>query len=392
MTKAITNGIIVTEYAELKGKALIFDDKILGIVDENSVNAEEIIDAEGHYICPGLIDLHIHGYVGEDTSDGKEEGIRKIAQALPQNGVTAFLPTTMTVSWEEIVTAFENVRTLRPESRLPGFDGSEILGCHAEGPFINPARKGAQAADGILPPDADMVLPHKDIIRIITVAPEMPGGMMFVRRVTQESSMVVSIGHTSATYEQALEAIAAGASYITHTFNAMTALNHRKPGTAGAALTANVTAELIADAFHVHPGLFSLLHVAKGEKLVLVTDCTRAGGLEDGEYTLGGQSIFVKGIECRLADGTIAGSVLKLNVAVRNLRDLTPLPMWQAVKAASLSAASAIGASETKGSLTPGKDADIAIFDKDCIAQKTFVRGHLKFTKGDTPHAAQSTR
>ena len=123
-----------------------------------------------------------------------------------------------------------------------------------------------------------------------------------------------------------------------------------------------------------------------------MTDCTRAGGLEDGEYTLGGQSIFVKGIECRLADGTIAGSVLKLNVAVRNLRDLTPLPMWQAVKAASLSAASAIGASETKGSLTPGKDADIAIFDKDCIAQKTFVRGHLKFTKGDTPHAAQSTR
>ncbi len=387
MAKAIKNGIIITENGEIRGKALLFDEKIIGIVDEDGLQGDEIIDADGGYICPGLIDLHIHGYLGEDTSDGSEEGLRKIAQALPQNGVTAFLPTTMTVSWDEIVTALKNVQALRQESRYPRFDGSEILGCHAEGPFINPARKGAQAADYILLPDAEKVLPYKDIIRIITIAPEMPGGMAFIRRVARESDIVVSIGHTSASYEQALEAIAAGASYITHTFNAMTGLNHRNPGVVGAALTKEVTTELIADAFHVHPGLYSLLHIAKADKLVLVTDCTRAGGLDDGEYTLGGQPIYVKGIECRLADGTIAGSVLKLNDAVRNLRDLTPLPMWQAVKAASLNAAAAIGVAETKGSLSPGKDADIVILDHVCAAQKTFVRGKLKYSKGDVNHA-----
>lgn len=383
MVKAIVNGVIVTENEELRGKALLFDDKIIGIVDEDKANAEETIDAHGHYVCPGLVDVHIHGYLGEDVSDGSEEGVRKMAKGLLENGVTAFLPTTMTVSWDEIVASLEAVRKLKPESSRKDFEGSEILGVHAEGPFINPKRKGAQAEECILAPDASKMLPYKDLLKIITMAPEMPGGIEFIREITADSDIVVSIGHTDASFEIAMEAIKAGASHITHLFNAMTGLNHRNPGVVGAALSADVACELIADTFHIHKGLFSFLHHAKKDQLVLISDCTRAGGLADGEYTLGGQPIFVKGIECRLADGTIAGSVLKLNKAVQNLRDHAGISMAEAVKAASLNAAASIGEDRTKGSLAVGKDADIAIMDKDCTVEKTFVRGALKFAKGE---------
>ncbi len=381
--KAIVNGVILAEEGEIRGKALLFDDKLLGIVAPEEVTADEIIDARGRYVAPGLVDVHIHGYWGEDTSDGSEEGIRRLARGILQNGVTSFLPTTMTVSWPEIEAALDTVRKLKPLSREAGFEGSEILGCHAEGPFINPERKGAQAADYIIPPDADRVLAHRDIVKIITVAPEMPGGIDFIKTLTTQSEIVVSIGHTNASYELAVGAIHAGASHITHLFNAMTGLNHRNPGVTGAALSTGVSCELIADNFHVHPGLFAILHTVKGDKLVLVTDCTRAGGLPDGQYTLGGQPIFVKGIECRLADGTIAGSVLKLNNAVKNLRDHAGLSMLDAVHAASLNAANCIGEGGHKGSIKVGKDADIILMDEDCQVSAAFVRGTLKYAKGD---------
>lgn len=382
MVRAIVNGIIVTEHEELTGKALLFDDTIIGIVDENQVQGAQPIDAGGRYVCPGLVDVHVHGYWGEDVSDGSEEGVRSMARGMLENGVTSFLPTTMTVAWGEIEQALATVQKLMPESADAAFEGSEILGVHAEGPFINPKRKGAQAEEAILPPDAQRVLPYKHLIRIITMAPEMPGGMDFIREVTGKSDIVVSIGHTDAGYDTALEAIKAGASHITHLFNAQTGLNHRNPGVVGAALNSGVSCELIADTFHIHPGLFALLHSIKKDKLVLITDCTRAGGLEDGEYTLGGQPIFVKGIECRLKDGTIAGSVLKLNNAVKNLRDHAGISMAEAVRAASLSAAQVIGADRTKGSLAVGKDADIVIMDRDCQVQSTFVRGTMKYHKG----------
>lgn len=190
------------------------------------------------------------------------------------------------------------------------------------------------------------------------------------------------IGHTDADFETAMAAIKAGASYITHLFNAMTALNHRNPGVVGAALQAPVVTELIADTFHVHKGLFQFIHDVKKDKLVLVTDCTRAGGLGDGEYTLGGQPIFVNGIQCRLKDGTIAGSVLKLNEAVRNLRDNTNLNAAQAVQTATQNPAQAISQSD-KGSLDKGKDADIVLFDQDMNAKVVYIKGHLKYKSGE---------
>ena len=381
--KAIINGIILHQETELQGQALLFDEKVLGIVPKDQVpEAAEIIDAKGLYVSPGLIDLHIHGYLNEDTSDGSEEGIRAIAKGLLKNGVTSFLPTTMTVRWEEIETAFDVVRGLKVQSARADFDGAQVLGAHAEGPFINPKRKGAQAEEAILAPDADRVIKHKDIIRLITMAPEMPGGLDMIHAITGQTEIVVSIGHTDAVFETAMAAIKAGASYITHLFNAMTALNHRNPGVVGAALQAPVVTELIADTFHVHKGLFQFIHDVKKDKLVLVTDCTRAGGLGDGEYTLGGQPIFVNGIQCRLKDGTIAGSVLKLNEAVRNLRDNTNLNAAQAVQTATQNPAQAISQSD-KGSLDKGKDADIVLFDQDMNAKVVYIKGHLKYKSGE---------
>ena len=379
--KAIINGVILTPQEEIRGMALLFDTVFRGIVPLEQVQTEEVIDARGRCIAPGLIDVHIHGYLGDDISDGSEEGARIIAEGVLANGVTSFLPTTMTVSWDEIESAFEVVRRLMPESKEPGFNGAQIIGCHAEGPFINPQRKGAQAAEHIIPPRADLILPHSDVVRLITMAPEMEGGLEFIRELTSKSDITVSIGHSSADFNLANKAIAAGASHITHLFNAQTGLNHREPGIVGAGLTNDVFTELIADAFHVHEGLFGLLYNVKRDLLVLVTDCTRAGGLPDGEYTLGGQPIFVNGIQCRLQDGTIAGSVLKLNNAVRNLHHLGGVSLKDAVHAASLSAARTIGADSEKGSIEDGKDADFILIDDDCRVYSTYVRGTLKYSK-----------
>ena len=381
--KAIVNGRILLPGAEVQGKALVYDKKIVGVMDEAAARAmaDEVIDAAGMYVSPGLVDVHIHGYLGADVSDADNAGVRKMAKGILANGVTSFLPTTMTIGWSTLETIFAQLRQLREESRSAAFEGAEILGCHAEGPFINPSKKGAQKESAILAPDAAKVLPFKDIISIITYAPEMEGGMAFTRELKQNSDIQLSIGHTSATYDVAKEAMGLGITRVTHTFNAQTPLHHRDPGVVGAALTSDVYCELIADTFHVNKGLFTLMDKAKGNKLVLITDCTRAGGLEDGEYTLGGQPIFVKGIECRLADGTIAGSVLKLNNAVRNYRDNASIPMWKAVRAATLNAAESAGVADRKGSLESGKDADITLMDEDCQVVKTFVRGNLKYSK-----------
>ena len=371
MKKAIINGRILLPDAEIAGKALLFDETVIGIAD----------DAAGAYVSPGLIDVHTHGYQGADVSDADKDGIRNMAKGFLQNGVTAFLPTTMTVAWDTLETVFGQIRELMPESRRGDFPGAEILGCHAEGPFINPGKKGAQAESAILPPDAGKILPWKDVIRVITFAPEMPGGEAFIRTLKEKTDIRLSIGHTGANFDQAMAAIALGASRTTHTFNAMTPLHHRDPGVVGAALSSDVYAELIADTFHVNKGLFPLMRKAKGNRLVLITDSVRATGMPDGKYTLGGQEFTLKGIECRMADGTIAGSVLKLNEAVRNYRDFGGVPMHTAVRAASLNAAESAGLEKSKGSLEAGKDADITLLDENCRVLRTIVRGETKYLR-----------
>ena len=371
--KAIVNGKIILPDSIVEGRALLFDEKIAGL-SETVPEGAEIIDAKGRYVAPGLVDIHIHGYLGEDTSDGSVEGIRKMAEGIVKNGVTAWLPTTMTVSYDDLRRAFDAVRVLMDKKNNP--KGAQIMGIHAEGPFINPSKKGAQAVEYIRPADAPFLIENSDVIRIVTIAPEMPGALDCIREVTEKTSILVSMGHTAANYETAKAGIEAGVRHATHLFNAMTPLNHRDPGVVGASLADDrVSTELIADTFHISPDLFGLVAKVKGDNLILITDCTRAGGLEDGEYTLGGQPIFVKGIECRLADGTIAGSVLKLNNAIRNMRDHTSLPLEQIVRMASINAARCIGLDKTKGSLEAGKDADIILADENFTVSETIIAG-----------------
>ena len=381
--KAIVNGRILLPDSEVKGKALLYDERIIGVVDEAAARAQadEILDAQGAYVSPGLVDVHIHGYAGVDVSDDDPDGIRRMAHGLLANGVTSFLPTTLTVAWETLESVCRSIRELMPESQKPEFDGAEIAGMHMEGPFINPSKKGAQNPDYILAPDAQKVLPFQDVIKVITFAPEMPGGMEFTRTLRQESNIALSIGHTSANYDQAMEAIGLGVCRSTHTFNAMTPLMHRDPGVVGAALNTDIYTELIPDTFHVNKGIFPMMAKLKGNKLVLITDALRSAGMPDGQYENGGQIFVLKGIECRLLDGTIAGSVLKLNFGVRNLRDYGCVPLYTAVRAASLNAAESAHLEGRKGSLTPGKDADIILLDEDCNVLRTIVRGVCKYVK-----------
>ncbi|MBR2315231.1 MAG: N-acetylglucosamine-6-phosphate deacetylase [Clostridia bacterium] len=379
--KCIVNGKVVLPDRVAENLAVIFSDRIEKIIpaEEVSLSDYEVIDAKGNYVAPGLIDIHIHGYLGEDASDADADGLKKMAKGLVANGVTSWCPTTMTIAKEDIQKAFDCIRTVKNSDE---YYGAKILGANSEGPFINPSKKGAQAEEHILRPDADFILENADIVKLFTVAPEVDGAKECVEKVRANSDITVSMGHTDATYEEANAGIRWGVTHATHLFNAMTALMHRNPGVVGAALSdENVSCELIADTFHVNKGLFKLVSKIKGDKLCVITDCLRSGGMPDGDYTLGGQPITKKGIECRLADGTIAGSVLTLNKGVYNLLANTDLSVSEAVNCASLNPAKAIKVSDEIGSLEEGKKADIIIADDEFEIISTIIDGKIRYNR-----------
>ena len=379
---AIKNGKVILENGIAENKAVLYTDKIVGIVDECEIPADaEIIDANGGYVTPGFIELHIHGYLGKDVCDASEQSIRIISKGLLENGVTGYLPTTMTVDMSVITGAIDSVRGLMAESRTPEFDGTQILGVHAEGPFISESKKGAQDPRYILKPDADFVKAHSDVIRVITLAPEEDDAdFSAIKRITTETDVVVSMGHTSADYDTAVAGVKAGVRHATHLFNAMTPLTHRGPGVVGAALNCDeVSTELIVDTHHVNAALFDTVYKLKGRKLCFITDCLPAGGLPEGEYTLGGAKIIYKNDLCRLEDGTIAGSVLKLNKGVWNVFNNSKIPLHECVNCASLNPATTLGMQDKKGSLAVGKDADIVILDNEFNVRKTIIGGKIKY-------------
>lgn len=369
----IKNGVLLLPEGEAINTVLAFDTHIRGLIHESQIGDGEVIDAKGKLVAPGLTDLHIHGFMGDDASDGDAEGLDRISKNLIKNGVTSFLPTTMTLSYAELERAFDVARGLRGNE-----SGSSILGINAEGPFIAEGRKGAQDGKYIKPVDADFLIRHSDIIRLTTVAPETEGAIEAIKKVKEKTNVVISVGHSDASGEQTKAGFDAGITHATHLFNAMSPLGHRNLGVAGAALTDDrVSCELIADTFHVNPDLYKMLYTLKGDKLVLITDCMRAGGMPDGEYTLGGQRVTLRGIECRLDDGVIAGSVLTLNKAVYNFKKHTGLSYAEAVRLASANPCAAIGQTD-RGSIEVGKVADVVIFDYDFNAEKVFVGGKEK--------------
>ncbi len=380
--KCIIGGKVILPDKVADNLAIIFDEKIEKIVDANEINTSdyEIIDVSNKYVSPGLVDMHIHGYLGADVSDGDVDGVKKMAEGIIKNGVTAWCPTTMTVSKTEIEAAFDSVRTLKNSDE---YYGSRILGINSEGPFINAAKKGAQAEEHILKPDSDFIKKHSDIVKLFTVAPEVEGAKECIKNVSNETSVLISMGHTDATYDEACFGIECGVRHTTHLFNAMTVLSHRSPGVVGAALSSdNVSCELIADTFHVNKGLFGLIAKIKGDKLCLITDCIRAGGMPDGDYTLGGQPVHKEGIKCLMSDGTIAGSVLNLNNAVYNLYTNSSLEIYEAVACASLNSAKALGEDAEIGSLEVGKRADIIIANEKFDINMTILGGEIRY-KGE---------
>ena len=377
--KAIINGKIILKDEIIEGYALLLSDVIEAVIPQDKLpeNAE-IIDAKGGYIAPGLIDLHIHGYLGCDVCDGDENSMRTISKGLLANGVTGYLPTTMTVDMKVIRKSLEVCRSLMNESK--SWDGSAILGVHAEGPFISEGKKGAQDAKYILKPDASFVKEYSDVIKIITLAPETDEkDFSAIREICKDTDVTVSMGHTSADYDTAMASIRAGVRHATHLFNAMTPLAHRAPGVVGAALNSDVSCELIVDTFHVSAALYDMLFKLKGRKLCFITDCLPAGGLPYGEYTLGGAKIVYRDIVCRLEDGTVAGSVLHLNEGVWNAFTNSSIPLHECVNCASLNPATVLGIADRKGSIEVGKDADVIITDGNFKVMKTIIAGEVKY-------------
>ena len=344
-----------------------FDQKILSV---GKLEGEADFDAAGMYVIPGLVDIHTHGAMGEDFSDGKADKMQLMADYYAQHGVTSFLATTMTLKEETLTPAMEVIRDFQRKG------GAKCAGVHLEGPFLGYAKRGAQAAENLHKPDPEMFdrlnAASGGKVKLVTVACEEEGGMDFVSNVSKKCT--VSLGHTSATYDQAMEAYARGASHATHLYNGMDGLHHRKPGIIAAAMDAGATAELICDGLHIHPAAIRLAAKLYGDKLCLVSDSLRCAGMPDGDYELGGQPITLSGGVARLTGtDTLAGSAISMLDALRNVVDFG-LSLTDAVYAASTAPALAVGLKDT-GSIEAGKCADLVILDKDLNLVAVFVDG-----------------
>lgn len=369
--KSLINGRLIVPDASGNFKictgCVNFDEKIISIGEQES--GAEVFDAENNFVAPGFINIHVHGAAGVDTMDDDLDALKKFAEFMPSAGVTSFLPTTMTMPLEKIYRALERIRDGKNFSH-----GAKILGAHVEGPFINKKFKGAQAEENILPADFELIKNFVDVIKIITIAPEV-SELDFIDR-CREENIIVSIGHSAATYEEAMTAIERGANHITHLFNAQTGLHHRKPGVVGAAFDSGAFVELIADNVHVHPAAQRLVAKVKSRsEIILITDSCRACGIGDGISELGGQKVFVKGNVATLADGTLVGSVAKMNEVLKNFCANTGLDVAACVELVTKNPAVELGIFDKLGSLEVDKAADITTFDDEFNIKKTFING-----------------
>jgi len=338
----------------------------------------DIIDAGGDWLLPGFVDIHVHGGMGAEAMDATPEALRAMSRFSAENGVTAFLPTTWTDSAERIQAALANIAACTG----PQPDGATIAGAHMEGPYLNPSKCGAQSTLHIRAAARDEVMPWLDmnVIRLISLAPEIPENRWLITECTRRG-ITVSAAHTAATYDEMLYAASLGVTHATHTYNAMTGLHHREPGTLGAVLTLpQVRCEIIADNIHVHPGAMKLAFAAKGAGgIVLVTDAIRGAGMPDGTYPVDDREITVKDGSARLADGTLAGRILTMNAALRNFMNAAGAPLETIWRVASLNPAQAVGIASRKGSLEIGKDADLVLVDDSISVHLTMVEGRIVY-------------
>lgn len=366
----LENEILENKFLEIENGKM---GDILDFIGEN----EKYIDYSDCYISPGFVDTHIHGMVGHDIMDATRESLLEISKAAGKVGVTAFLPTTLTASNEDTKKAIENISKNYKDAK-----GAKILGIFLEGPFFSEKFKGAQNPIYFKNPNLDLLLEWKESAGVlpikIAVAPEKEGAMEFIKK-AKELGFFIAIGHTDATYEQAKEAVENGANIFVHTYNAMSPLHHRKPGVVGAAFTLkNVFAELICDGHHVHPvSAEILIKTRTPESVALVTDCMSATLMLDGEYKLGEFDVIVENGTARMKDGNLAGSILLLKDAVKNVISWGIASELEAIKMATIVPAKSVGIDDRVGKIEKGRDADFVILDKEFNLKATYINGEL---------------
>lgn len=371
----IKNGFIFTETNGFQlGSIEISEDRIKTIIYGLATEwkTENVFDAKEMYIIPGLVDIHLHGCAGVDFCDGTFEAFEKIEEYQLKHGITNIFPATMTVSTEDLHKNFSVAGEYMQRSQ------GVMAGITMEGPFIAEVKKGAQNGEYIKKPDADMyrqlqALSHGSI-KQVAVAPETEGALDFISEVSKET--VVSVAHTAADYELSKKAFEGGATHVTHLLNGMNAFLHREPGVIGAAFdNKNIFVELICDGVHIHPAMVRAMFKLFGaERLCMISDSMRATGMSDGEYTLGGQKVFVKNSEATLENGTIAGSICNLYECLKKAVLEMKIPLEEAVLACTKTPAKSLGMAEEFGVLAEGRSADILILDKElnikCIIKK----------------------
>ncbi len=335
------------------------------------------LDVTGMYVIPGLTDLHFHGCMGEDFSDGSYEGLRRMGAYELSRGVTQICPAGMTLPPEQLERICAAAALYHAEDPA---DGAQLVGVNLEGPFLSEKKKGAQNGAWLQKPDIDLLNRlmgiSGGIVKLVTVAPELEGAMDFISEASKR--LTVSIGHTTADYDTAHAAVEAGARELTHTFNAMPPFLHRDPGVIGAgAEDERVRAELICDGVHVHPSAVRAVFKLFGaERIVLISDTMRAAGMCDGQYTLGGQAVTVRGVRAQLADGTIAGSATDLMKCLKTAISFGIAPET-AVRAAALNSAQALGIDDRYGGLEVGKAANIAVLTPEFDLDRVLFRGQV---------------
>lgn len=346
-------------------------------------DAKVITLSPDYQVIPGAIDIHIHGASNSDAMDATHDALSTMAKTLPKEGTTSFLATTMTQSTQAIESALLNAgKYIENQTQ----EHAEIVGIHLEGPFISPARKGAQPEDYIVDPDVTLFNRWQEMaenqIKLVTLAPEQPNGLDLAAHL-RGTGVIASIGHSDATYDQIDEAIQAGTTHVTHLYNGMRGLHHREPGVLGAAyLRDELYVELIADGIHCRPEMIKLAYnQITSERMILITDSLRAKWLEKGTYDLGGQPVNVDETKATLSDGTLAGSILKMNDAIKNTMKYTDCSMTDIIKMTAENPAKQLRIFDRKGSIQVGKDADLVILNDRLDVEMTFCRGNLAFKK-----------
>ena len=374
----IQNGTLFCEDGTFRALDLeIQGDKIAAIGPGIKAGGQEVLDATGCYVVPGLVDIHIHGAMGADFSDGEEASIQTMARYLLSQGVTSFLGTSMALPEERLSHIF---RTARPLVGRVSPGMAVLRGINMEGPFFNLEKRGAQNPEYIIPPDAEMFrrlnADSGESIRTVAVAPESPGGLEFIEEVSKICS--VSLAHSSAGYQIARQAFERGANHVTHLFNGMSPFHHRDPGIVGAAVGTDAYVELICDGVHVHPAAVQAAFRLFGEdRVCLVSDAMRACGMPDGQYDLGGQTVTVSDGRATIASGSLAGSITVLTDCLR--RAVTfGIPLEAALKAATINPARSVGLDHVVGSLSTGKQADLLVLQKDLSLKHVILAGRVQ--------------